>query len=267
MPTRARAPAGKTKRPQKGPAKGVIAGKDAPSHYRLGPSSASRWLCCPYSAQHDLPNEAGPAAKAGTIAHEHSCAYLKGEIDLLELEDEVYSGTLHLVGDRAKAIAQACATYVEHVGSRSGAKIFETKIEHASIPDFGGTIDAAILDDTCLSVDDLKTGKWKVSPENNPQLMSYLCLARQLFPQATTFQGTIIQPLVYKRPKTATFTKQQLDVFEKLVAVAGKSDKIQSGEHCLFCPLLAKCDTGKAYAIENHWPDRYRHIEKVLDNA
>lgn len=226
----------------------------APAHYRLSPSSAARWLVCPYSAQHGLDDTAGPAAQAGTVAHEYACSYLKGGVDtLLELEDSIYDNTRQLVPNRAVDIARAATVYVGYVQSRNGSAIFETKIEHSGIPDFGGTIDTAILDDSCLSVVDLKTGKWKVEVENNPQIMSYLCLARQLYPQAETFSGTIVQPLVYKKPQTAEFSKNQLDIFEKQVMIAGKSDKKQTSDHCRFCPLLAKCKEGKEYAKKKGW--------------
>lgn len=226
----------------------------SPAHYRLSPSSASRWLVCPHSAQEGLPDTAGPAAKAGTIAHELSCAYLKGEIEtLLELEDEIYVGTRKFLLDKAADCARYASQYVQYVENLGGTKVFETKIEHAGIPDFGGTIDTAVLDGTCLSVADLKTGKWRVGVENNPQIMSYLCLARQLFPQATEFKGTIVQPSAYKKPQTATFTKNQLDIFEQQVKIAGKSDRIQSGEHCRFCPLRPQCDEGKRYAKDKGW--------------
>lgn len=228
---------------------------EAPAHYRLSPSGASRWLVCPYSAQHNLPDESGPPAKAGTVAHEKSCSYLKGEIEtLLELEDEVYERTEGIV-DRtiAASISAAASYYVQYVASLNGTKVYETKIEHGSIPDFGGTIDAAILDGTCLEVADLKSGTWRVPAENNPQLMSYLCLARPLFPEATEFIGTIIQPRTNKLPKTSRFSGAQLDIFEQQVKIAGVSDKKQTGDHCRFCPLRSKCNEGTEYAKSRNW--------------
>jgi hypothetical protein len=226
----------------------------SPAHYRLSPSSASRWLVCPYSAQHGLPDEPGPAAKAGTIAHEQACAYLRGETEtLLELEDEIYERTRNLIPDRAANIAAASSVYVGYISAQPGTKVFETKIEHCHIPDFGGSIDCAILYGGRLEVADLKTGKWHVSADNNPQIMSYLCLARQIFPSATEFTGTIIQPLTNKNPKTATFTGPQLDLFEKLVKIKGVSKEKQTGFHCRFCPLRPKCEEGTEYAEGRGW--------------
>jgi hypothetical protein len=248
MAKRTGTPTKKAKAPREKSRKG---GSPSPAHYRLSPSSAYRWLVCPYSAQHDLPDTSGPAAKAGTVAHELACSYLKGEIDtLLELEDSIYESARRLVPDRAANIAKSASAYVEYVQNRVGDKVFETKIEHGSIPDFGGTIDTAILDGSCLSVDDLKTGKWKVSAENNPQLMSYLCLARQIFPDATEFKGSIFQ---YGRAYGASFSGGQLDIFEQQVKIAGKSDKKQNGEHCRFCPLRPKCEEGTEYARGKGW--------------
>lgn len=259
MATRARAAAIKTKatweKLTEGDGSGPAHKQLAPAHYRLSPSSSSRWIPCPFSAQYNLPDTSGPEAKAGTITHEYTCSYLKGEIDtLLELEDTVYEQTRNLVGGtRGASVANAATRYVQYVGSLSGTKVYETKIEHASIPDFGGSIDCAILDGSCLEVADLKTGKWKVSPENNTQLMSYLVLARQIFPEATEFVGTIIQPLTNKNPKTATFTGPQLDLFEKLVKIKGTSTEKQTGFHCRFCPLRPKCQEGTEYAEGKGW--------------
>lgn len=231
------------------------AGKEPPAHYRLSSSGSSRWLVCHWSAQHDLPDTSGPAAQAGTITHDLACAYLRGRIEsTFELENEVYERTNRLLPNRSRDIARAASSYVEYVTNRVGTKVYETKIEHAGIPDFGGTIDAAILDGVCLSVVDLKTGTWRVAAENNTQLMSYLCLARQIYPQATEFVGTIIQPITNKNPKTASFSGAELDIFEKQVKIASTSDKKQTGFHCRFCPLRPKCVEGTEYANERGWP-------------
>lgn len=251
MAKRARAP---TKTAKASWEKSPESGSVSPAHYRLGPSSASRWLACPWSAQHDLPDTSGPAAKAGTITHDLACSYLQGGIEsTFELENEVYERTNGLLPNRSRDIARAATSYVEYVESRTGSKLFETKIESSVVPDWGGTVDTAILHDRCLEVADLKTGVWRVSAENNPQLMSYLCFARQKFPEATEFVGTIIQPLTNKKPKTASFSGGQLDIFTQQVKIASTSDRKQTGFHCRFCPLRPKCEEGTEYAERKGW--------------
>jgi hypothetical protein len=230
---------------------------DGPAHYRLAPSSSSRWLACPFSAQDNLPDTAGPPAKAGTIGHKHADHWLERNRDhskfnpLWLLETEVFDAVAPLVGkSKGDDIAMATTTYAAYVAALPGEHVYETKIAHNAIKDFGGTVDTAIIDrkESTLGVADFKSGYWEVAAKGNTQLQSYLVLARQQFGHFQNYTATIVQPRVKKPIKTASFSGAELDAFEGLVKIASKSDRIQSGQHCRFCPLRPNCFEGQKYA-------------------
>lgn len=234
----------------------VVATNDnSPKHYRHAPSGSSRWLPCPFSAQDDLPDTAGPPAKAGTIGHKHADGWLTLNRDpskfnpLWLLETETFDCVAPLVGpSQGDDIARATVTYAEYVAKLPGEHIYETKIAHDSIPTFGGTVDTAIVNRRKLGVADFKSGYWEVQAKGNTQGQCYLVLARQEFGDFDEYEFTIVQPRVKNPIKTASFTGAELDAFEGLVKIAAKSDRKQSGEHCRFCPLRPDCFEGQKYA-------------------
>lgn len=180
----------------------------------------------------DLDDSGGDAAKWGNVAHADANFHL--------------STGLPVFGE--DWVSAVIRPYINFVNKLPGEKVHEQKIVSANIIDFGGTIDTAVLDGTHLHIVDLKTGKYKVPAKNNTQLQCYMILARQEFPQAETFSGTIIQPMVYARPNTAEFTPAALDQFENRVAKASTSKAVVAGDHCRFCPLRPECTPGQVYA-------------------
>lgn len=213
-------------------------------HSRLAPSSSSRWLECPYSAQDDLPeDDGGAAATAGTEAHELAAFSLSVGLP-------TFAGTWH---------SEIITPYVNYVRQLPGETIHEQAIISKSIPGFGGTIDTLLIDweRAALHVTDLKTGKWKVPAKNNTQLQCYLLLAaEENMPEAEHYTGTIIQPQAYKKPNTAYFAPAEIEAFRRRVEHAATSTEKKTGDHCRFCPLrfLGRCDEGQAYAERQGFP-------------
>ncbi len=221
-----------------------------PDHFRLSPSSSSRWLCCPGSAVDDLPDTKNNASMAGDIGHARAEFYLReGDDDLLMLADEVYNLCLPLLDEEAaSAVADSAVAYVEYIqqilADNLACKLsVENKLTHPWIADLGGTIDAMITTDEKLTIVDLKTGKWKVSAKNNTQLKCYALLAMHaqfwVYEEVTC---VIVQPRAFAKPQVVTFTADELKDFENLIDEAGKSDERIPGNHCYFCPLKEDCD-------------------------
>lgn len=207
--------------------------------------------------------EVGDAAEAGTVAHHLANEWLVGggTEPLFLLESEVYDGIPVALGPaRRQKIAKATSFYAETVLAYPGERRTEIKIPHKKIANFGGTVDTLLVDThedgaVELHIADLKTGLWKVKGDNNPQLLSYLILARQEVPEASIFRTTVIQPLVPNSVESYTYTSDELDLFEERVDKATKSANIVSGEHCRFCPFLKAglCTPGKMYASKAGW--------------
>lgn len=232
-----------------------------PAHFRLAPSSSKRWLACPGSAVADLPDESRPESEAGTIGHNAAQAWLDDPQlfkPLFLVESQVYAAVLPLLGkSRADEVALATTYYCEYVASIPGHRITETKIKHATIPDFGGTVDTIVLptpqQPPILDIVDFKSGYWPVAIKDNSQMMSYIALARQEFPGFKTYRATIVQPRKAKAIDTAMWSAGEIDAFELLVSIAGRSKKIVAGDWCRFCPLKPGCEKGQAYSRRAGW--------------
>lgn len=218
-----------------------------PAHFRLAPSSSHRWIPCPGSAQHDLPNFAGEAAERGTLAHAMSEAELTGE----PAEPEQLLMFAGMSDEDQEEMIDAINLFVEYVRGIPGELHSEQQIPNIYISDNGGTIDVLVVTETRLHVVDFKYGLLFVPCEGNTQVMNYLTLARQKFPGRTEFFGTIVQPRVNDgRVDTKEFTAEQLADFECSLFEASVSDEFKAGEHCKYCPLLATCDVAYQHAKE-----------------
>lgn len=200
-------------------------------HSKYAPSSASRWLKCPGSA--GLSDPGGEAADEGTLLHAAAHAILTGGYDPGGLDEE-----------QAEAVME-CVEYARGLAGLNGFYT-ERRIESEWIADFGGTIDFAIDFGEELHVLDFKFGRQLVSPHDNKQLLSYLCLARELIGRRGKYFGHIIQPRA-GQTDCAEYTNDDLDAHEFDVVEATASDRIVPGEHCRYCPIRLTCEVRHEY--------------------
>lgn len=206
-------------------------------HSRLSASSAYRWIRCPGSlageAHDDEPSE---ASREGTLAHDLAEEWL-----LLGYKPDFPDDDME----------EAVSEYVEYVtGQPDRFELFvEQRIVSEDEPDFGGTIDALLVSDTEIHVVDFKYGRKPVVAEGNDQLRSYLCLAQERFPGRSFFAGSIIQPRV-SRPQYAEFTDDELLDHMMAVLDAAAKDYRKAGAHCIYCPLLARCEEAHQYNLD-----------------
>lgn len=202
-------------------------------HSRLSPSSASRWLNCPGSARLDLPDESNEAADRGTAMHETAAEILSGL-------------TTTFVSREEKDLIEE---YVEYVRGVPGEQHYEQRIISHIEPEFGGTVDCVSVTDDALHVVDFKSGHGRVEAEDNKQLKSYLCLAREKFGARERYYGHIVQPRL-GAPTCQEFTWRELDEHERQVWAAATDKSLHAGSWCKFCPLALACETRQKYDKE-----------------
>lgn len=210
-------------------------------HYRLSPSKMKRIVLCPGSVDAVETEEAGVFADAGTKLHGLAAMLLQlGDVSVMGLspdEVEVVSKYANYVWAWEAELAP-CMVYVEKT------------LESCRVPDFGGTPDVVLVSRDTIHVVDLKTGRVPVSPYDNYQLMAYLNLARERFPEATRFFGSIVQPVVTGKPEAVEYTLEQLLDFSFQLTSALGSNDFRAGTHCQYCPMLATCQTARDYTIK-----------------
>jgi CRISPR/Cas system-associated exonuclease Cas4 (RecB family) len=125
-------------------------------------------------------------------------------------------------------------------------------------PDLGGTADAIFIIDNALHVVDLKTGRIKVNPENNKQLMMYalgalmMCITKDI--RVTHIYLHIFQPHNNCQPFYVSF--DDMEIFEsELITIAKVANeptapKIAGAKQCKYCKAKAMCPTIKNAAIK-----------------
>lgn len=184
--------------------------------------------------QYPVPNEQTEAAASGTRLHDLAAACLQAG---------VYSADMYEEGD-----ATIIGTYFDFVQSAvdqldNPTVLIEQTIVSEKIPDFGGTVDCILFDDDILWIVDLKTGFKHVSAEDNEQLMCYLLLASERYPQYKNFRMSIVQPRI-NYVDTKTVTLRELQEFRKQIVGLDRA-KLNAGSHCEHCFGLGSCGEEK----------------------
>ena len=144
-------------------------------HAKLSASGAHRWLACPGSvkAEEGIPDVTSTFAQEGTAAHE------LGEIALVSGTDCFSMIGMPLIENNAYTVtpemAEAVQVYVDVVRELGGEQMYEERVDFSEwVPDGFGTSDAIVLNDTKLSVVDLKYGKGhRVEAHSNMQGVLY----------------------------------------------------------------------------------------------
>jgi hypothetical protein len=148
------------------------------AHAKLSASGSAKWSLCPGSvfAEKDFPNTTSIFAEEGTAAHELA------EI-ILRDDDELNLGIFSLFGvtlpESGVTVTQDMLdyvmVYVNYVKSISGELFVEQRVDFSHIaPDGFGTSDAIVINDSVMTIVDLKYGKGvRVDADNNTQGILY----------------------------------------------------------------------------------------------
>ena len=256
-------------------------GKSASSHTVASPSALHRLMRCPGSAVlcKSVPEQSSKYAEEGTLFHSVMEYILKSK-----LGEQVTNKWVRMYIDTYSTIALEKEAIDEMVDCVQGATqwfnlnfvnatqiIAETRLPmYYSDRDYG-TADVIVLFDDRLVIVDWKYGKGvDVSPNNNPQLISYAVSALKYLSSQhidirnfKEIETIIYQPRIYtgETVKSYKYAMQELvqqskiikEAVDKVYALYSKSANSKivkenlsaSDEACKFCPAKMIC---KAYA-------------------
>lgn len=174
----------------------------APKRHALSASAADRWMNCLYSAYYekDAPYVESDAATRGTLIHAFAAQAMRDAMSELYPEAEGhFGGALGAVEGEIDAEAEMLVgQYVDDVVN--GVTRLQTM--HGAMTSYHiegrlsqwplkGSVDfyAVFGDKAAALVVDLKTGEWKVTTHENPQLLAYAMMI-----PAGQYYGMIVQP-------------------------------------------------------------------------
>lgn len=222
----------------------IIEADGLPDHFLMGPSKASRWLKCSGSLNHPDDSEAGPAAIVGKVCHSIAESQLTDK-PLNQVDQQYFDGLSAFMQVELMEAVTDCVDFVK--GMPFPIKRYETKIPSYFVEEHGGTVDVIATDEQTLHVVDFKFGRGNVCVENNEQLGCYLNLARQLYPNAKKFYGTILQPFNGGQKGPHEFTTKYLNELEGRTLRASIEREYIGGDHCTFCPIISTCKAAAKY--------------------
>lgn len=257
-------------------------------HYKLGGSSAERWINCTgsvaLSATVPVP-PSSPQAEEGTHAHELA------EIAVTDFIEHKLNGSdpdarfQKVSAGYDDSMIEAALEYREVIWTKvlqhsitKKAFAVEDELVYDEGLGIGGFVDfwAAYVNDKgelAVPIVDFKYGYHEVAVKNNYQLMLYLLMVWKLLQENGKEPDVgiicIFQPRCSGEAwKEAKVSKKQLLSFEKKVVKAAKeiyvkkSTKLKVGSWCKWCPAQAVCPTYSKQLQEKSSLALIRH-EKV----
>lgn len=198
----------------------------------LRASAWRTWKACALSLT--LKDETPFKPEQDEFAAEGTKIHAAIEADLKGVEREKYDIETEVVIDFAVRVAR-----VEAQGAPIRTEVFNSdKVGGVTI---GGTADALIDAETHLTVIDFKTGWMQVDAEGNKQLKIYAHLnAKQ---GQKTWSGVIVNARLNAISTTGPhpFDKKYLASLAAEATARVKEKQVAVGNHCAYCPALARC--------------------------
>lgn len=237
-------------------------------HSILGASSAYRWLACPGSVRLSagMPKSTSIYAAEGTAAHELAEMLLRDGRNAAEMIGaiiEVEGSAFTVTEEMAEAVQMYLDVVRGDLAAEGGGKN-ALRIEHPFKLDWlyegmFGTNDSTIFGRNIIRVYDFKYGAGVVvDAEDNVQMMYYALGAIHdtsykevelvvVQPRATHSDG----PCRRFRLSAASLSRWANEVLVPGARATENPDALLSfGEHCRFCPAIARCPLQKDRAYE-----------------
>lgn len=226
-----------------------------PAHSPLGASGAERWMNCAGSVgllqNLDLPETDEPDfAKEGTAAHEAAAKCALEGADAWERVGEQHNG-IEVTPEMADAIQEFLDECNAHITPTS--KVYtEFGIDAPEFhPQFYGTLDRGIVNDTVMVIRDFKYGAGvMVEVERNPQIMYYAYGLLRHHPEVTEVSIGIVQPRGFhpdgpirvapmmSADEIRNWAENELKPAMMRTAI---DNDLDAGPWCRFCPAKLVC--------------------------
>jgi len=240
------------------------------THAPISASRLDRIILCPgsYLLEQGLPNPTNEAAQRGTDIH--AMAQALWDNKPFQCDDP--------------EMLQVANDYVDYLKRASvSAKMIQlewnlTPMLSKLHPDLGGTADAAFVIDNALHVVDLKTGRVKVSPEHNNQLLMYalgavmMCIKADI--RVTHIYLHIFQP--FNKTQPVYVSLEEIEKFEEELVIIAKmaneptAPRFAGNKQCRYCRAKSICPTLKEKAIKSAQIDfrnDQNNMAELLDQA
>lgn len=230
-------------------------------HSPYSPSKSEIYFNCPGSiaSQAEVPSSPqSRSAKAGQRAH-----YL-GEISLKEdkhprdylfetiRNDE--NGDSFTVNED---LAEAVGMYYEFLKDITNKPNVELLVEHRLEAEIAGqtiygTCDAICIDGATLHITDYKHGVGDVEAHGNKQMLIYALLACLTLGEFTDIHLSIVQPnqggVKEWWTNVAELEQFKADLENAIEETLNNPNKLEPGDHCLWCDAKASCGAYQASA-------------------
>lgn len=225
-------------------------------HAKLSASKLERVMLCPASLrlESEIPDTTNEFAERGTKIHNLAEKLIETQMR--------YSGE-HDCDEEMQQVAVEYAEFVLLLADQSPTYVEMDLQPYLSTvhPDLGGHADTIIIKGKELHVIDLKTGRIKVSPNNNKQLLMYGLGAYRAFEHLEIDKVVlhIYQPFNPTKPFEVTIDELR-NFKELLMDIAHQANDpfaptIAGTKQCRYCKAKAICPTLKDKAIMNAQTD------------
>ena len=207
------------------------------AHANFAPSSAARWIECPYSAiiSATLPNADSDASREGTRVHKLIEDALRGAPRHENEPEEVVYG-IELVLD-----------YVRQLGG-SNAVLAERKV--VLNDDVWGTCDIVQPHHYVTTIGDYKNGAMDVQADRNVQLLTYAAAVLEEFGPSKYYRLVIVQPNSRTMGdvmdvKQTVVGLNEVEAHREAILDAVRRGKGGEGpvpgRHCRYCSAFGNC--------------------------
>lgn len=222
----------------------MTAAAKAHAKYRA-PSSAKRWLSCPYTAQliAMYPNEPTEASLKGDYWHEL-------------MEDTIRFGVVpsHASPDEAEAMDDLLIYVNKRIKEMTGPVQVYVEVQ-LQIPETGelGTVDILLVGQNEIEIIDEKSGYIVVDVKMNAQMLAYLCGAIALYGHKRKYTLTVHQPNydhIEGTIRSFQPTTDDIEWFRQEIAYSIANDnEVKAGKHCkdTYCPHRGSCSAFLEY--------------------